>query len=155
VKIYFDVSNFITQYFGPETKIKYLYRFTRNKNISERSHKFRIYKGVQTQTMYDRDDDDDDDNDEGILDDNLPLKAFESEISGGALQLEIIRKKFLDEPPKDPLFLKTSLFGDAEFDLIDDTDIINPDPNIRDLRNKIFIYNEVMANHYEVHFIFA
>jgi len=149
VKIYFDVSNFITQQFVPEAKIKSLYRFTRNKNISERSHKFRIYKGVQTQTMYDRDDDDDDDNDEGILDDNLPLKAFQSEISGGVLQLEIIRKKFLDEPPKDPLFLKSCLFGDAEIEEIDDTDIINPDPNIRDLRNKIFIYNEVMANHYE------
>jgi len=33
VKIYFDVNNFITQQVGPETKIKYLYRLTRNKVI--------------------------------------------------------------------------------------------------------------------------
>jgi len=55
-----------------------------------------------------------------------------------------VRKKFTDETPYDPLFLRTSLFGNAEVEYEEE----NPFKAAE--THGTVLYNEVMASHYEV-----
>lgn len=73
----------------------------------------------------------------------MPLTAVKTQIPG-SLELEVIRKKFLDEPPSDPLYLKSSLFGEIDAELLEMSYVKES------VSHGMISYNEVMASQYEV-----
>jgi hypothetical protein len=59
----------------------------------------------------------------------------------GLLELEVIRRKFADDPIEEPKSAKNGLFGDIDINALSEHQFEE---------NEIILYNEVTASHFEV-----
>ncbi len=60
----------------------------------------------------------------------------------GLLELEVLKKKFADDPIEEPKSAKNGLFGDIDINTLHEHHHYE--------ENEIILYNEVTASHFEV-----